>query len=108
MPLYGPLSSTVPPAIAARWMERLLAARVITSEVASAIVQIGALTGDAARDVPEELRRRASDRLTDAGFDREVLAPLHEVMAKSQAESVRAFGDSIPEGLRLDAAGAVA
>lgn len=108
MPLYGPLSSTVPPATAARWIELLLAAKEITADVASAVVQIGAMTGDAARDVPEELRRRASDRLIAAGFERESAEALLEVLAKSQADSVRAFGDSIPEGLRLDTAGAVA
>ena len=101
-PLYGPLSSTVPPAIAARWIERLLAAKAITSDLASAVVQIGAMTGDAARDVPEDLRRRAVERLLEAGFDDDAVAPMRQVVAKSRAESVRAFGESIPEGLRLD------
>jgi len=75
--------------------------------VASAIVQIGAMTGDAARDVSDEVRQRASRQLADAGFDREAVAPLLQVMEKSEAESARAFGDSIPEGLRLDTAIAV-
>ena len=102
IPLYGPLSSTVQPAAAARWMERLLSVKQLTPDVASAIVQIGAMTGDAARDVSDEVRQRASRQLADVGFDREAVAPLLQVMAKSEAESARAFGDSIPEGLRLD------
>jgi hypothetical protein len=101
-PLYGPLSSTVPPGTAARWIERLLSAKAIGSDLASAVVQIGALTGDGARDVPEDLRRHAAERLMKTGFDAEAVAPLREVIAKSRAESVRAFGESIPEGLRLD------
>jgi molecular chaperone DnaK (HSP70) len=107
-PLYGPLSSTVPPGVAARWVERLLAAKAITPDLAGAIVQIGAMTGDAARDVPEALRRRTAAALMDAGFDRDAVTPLHEVVAKSRAESVRAFGESIPEGLRLDSVGSSA
>ena len=107
IPLYGPLSSTVQPAAAARWMERLLSVKQLTPDVASAIVQIGAMTGDAARDVSDEVRQRASRQLADAGFDREAVAPLLQVMEKSEAESARAFGDSIPEGLRLDTAIAV-
>jgi hypothetical protein len=108
MPLYGPLSSTVSPAVASRWIERLLAVKQLTPDVASAIVQIGATTGDAARDVPDELRQSANRRLAEAGFEPEATAPLLRVVAKTQAESARAFGDSIPEGLRLDTAGAVA
>ena len=101
--LYGPLSSTVQPAAAARWIERLLSVKQLTPDVASAIVQIGAMTGDGARDVSDEVRQRASRQLADAGFEREAVAPpLLQVMAKSEAESARAFGDSIPEGLRLD------
>ena len=108
MPLYGPLSSTVSPAVAARWMERLLTVKQLTPDVAGAIVQIGALTGDTARDVSDELRQRASRQLIDAGFDTEAVAPLLQILMKSQVESARAFGDSIPEGLRLDTAGAIA
>jgi hypothetical protein len=104
IPLYGPLSSVVPPVIAARWIERLLAGKTITPDVANAVVQLGALTGDAARDISDDLRQRAVGALLDAGIDRDAVAPLLEVVSKSPADTVRAFGESLPEGLRLDPA----
>jgi molecular chaperone DnaK (HSP70) len=108
IPLYGPLSSVVPPAIAARWIERLLAGGTITPDVANAVVQLGALTGDPARDISDDLRQRAVGALLDAGSDRHAVAPLLEVVSKSPADTVRAFGESLPEGLRLDPAQPVA
>ena len=56
-PLYGPLSSVVAPAVAERWIDRLLSQGRLTTDSTAAVVQIGALTGDPARDISDERAR---------------------------------------------------
>jgi hypothetical protein len=101
-PLYGPLSSAVPPADAARWIEQLLAFKRMTTDVAAAILQLGALTGDPLREVEERVRSTARARLSEAGFGDEALRPLSEVVGTSTADANRVFGEPLPEGLRID------
>jgi molecular chaperone DnaK (HSP70) len=102
-PLYGPLTSVVPPADAARWLERLLAIEEMTPGLGAAIVEIGALTGDPLRDLPPDARGAARRALFDAGFGDEAVQPLLEVVRAGAAETSRAFGEPLPVGLRLDA-----
>lgn len=100
-PLYGPLSSVVPASTAERWMETVLAFRSITSDAAAAVAQIGALTADAARDVSADRREAAIDRLRQAGCSDDVLATLLTARPPDRIEAVRAFGESLPEGLSI-------
>jgi molecular chaperone DnaK (HSP70) len=99
-PFYGPLNSVVPPSVAERWIDRLVS-KGVTTDVAAAVVQIGARTDDPARDISDSARERTIERLASAGFA-DVLAPMTEVMASSRAEATRVFGESLPEGLRLE------
>jgi molecular chaperone DnaK (HSP70) len=104
-PLYGPLSSVPAPATAAAWVERLLALKTITEEVATTIVQIASLTGDPARDLASDVRSAAADRIRAAGHpDRTVHALLH-VSPAGSVDAARLFGEPLPEGLRLEPAG---
>jgi DNA-K related protein len=105
IPLYGPLSSVVPPATAGRWIDALLSLKVITGETAAAVAQVGALTGDAARELHAEARQAAIERLQHAGYTEELLGPLLALQVPDRAEAVRAFGESLPEGLVLKADG---
>jgi molecular chaperone DnaK (HSP70) len=100
-PLYGPLNNVVPAAIAERWIAALLALKEITAETAAAVAAIGALTGDPARDVSADVRARAVQALSAAGVVGEALAPLQIVVPASPAAGSRAFGEPLPEGLRL-------
>jgi hypothetical protein len=102
VPLYGPLSSVTPPADAARWMDALLALKKTPPELAAAIVHIGARTGDVLRDVDPAVSLRARQRLNDAQIDEAWTRPLNEVVATSDAEASRVFGEPLPHGLRLD------
>jgi molecular chaperone DnaK (HSP70) len=104
VPLYGPLSSTVPPAAAEGWIDRLLASSV-TPEVAEAVVEIGARTDDPARDIGEEVRGRAHGVLAAAGIEQNALKPLLEVVPPRRFDLARAFGESLPEGLTLGGGG---
>ena len=88
------------PAVAERWITTLLPLKELTADAASAIAQIGARTDDPARDLPESMAAAAAARLTLAGW-----APAAEkltaVVATSNAEAGRVFGEALPEGLSL-------
>jgi molecular chaperone DnaK (HSP70) len=101
VPLYGPLNSVVGPAVAERWIERLLT-KSPSPEAVLAVVQIGALTGDPARDISDEARRSAHTRLVDAGVDADVLLPLLHVVPSERLDTTQIFGESLPQGLRLE------
>jgi hypothetical protein len=102
-PLYGPLSSIVPPQDAGRWLDALLSIRKITPELAAAIVQIAARAGDPLRDLDQEQLTRARTRLHEVGIDADALRPLDEVVvATATFDANRVFGEPLPDGLRLD------
>jgi molecular chaperone DnaK (HSP70) len=101
VPFYGPLNTVVPPPVAERWMEQLTGMKDIGPDAAAAIVQIGAETGDPAREVPADLRARAAVRLEDAGIASDALAPLRTVVRPDRAAATRVFGESLPQGLRI-------
>ena len=92
----------MPASDAGRWLEQLIAIRRDTPELAAAIVQVGALTGDPVRDLDEALLASARQRLRDAGVATHASRPLYEVMRASFADTSRAFGEPLPNGLRLD------
>jgi molecular chaperone DnaK (HSP70) len=100
VPLYGPLSSVVPAAEAASWIDRLLD-KPATPDAIDAIVQMAARTGDPARDLPDDARQRIEERLTALGAERDQLRPLREAVARDIAGAARVFGESLPEGLTI-------
>jgi DNA-K related protein/Hsp70 protein len=101
-PLYGPLSSVVPPNDAARWLDALLSIKLVTPELASAVVQIASRVGDPLRDLDEEPLARARARLGEAGIGSDALRALDEVVPASTFDASRVFGEPLPDGLRLD------
>ena len=101
VPFYGPLNCMVPAEYAARWARRLLGNSEITLHVASAIVQLTALTNDRLRDVEPEVRYAAIEKLTAAGADAGLIESLRTLVPPTRADAVRIFGESLPEGLRL-------
>ncbi|MGA2076186.1 MAG: Hsp70 family protein [Terriglobia bacterium] len=101
IPLYGPLNCVVPVETASLWLQALLDLTEFTAETASAIVQLGSLTGDHLRDIDDDLRQKSIARLTAAGGSEELARGLHEYVPPARADAVRIFGESLPEGLRL-------
>jgi hypothetical protein len=101
IPLYGPLNCVVPVATAAQWLMALLELPEITPETASAVVQLGSRTDDQWRDIDDDLRRKAIDRLALAGIPDESSQGLHRYVPPAQADALRIFGESLPQGLRL-------
>jgi molecular chaperone DnaK (HSP70) len=99
-PLYGPLNTVVPPTVAARWIESLLAMKEITPDGAAAIAQIGARTGDPARDISDATAEATAARLRALDFTTQAHR-LEAVQPADVSETTRTFGESLPHGLRL-------
>lgn len=101
IPLYGPLTGVVPPDVVSAWVEALIEQHEISPEVAFAIAQLARRTGDAARDISEDIRKRTIRALKDAGVGPELTEIVEKYVAPSRADAVRMFGDSLPRDLRL-------
>src|SRR5438105_4297197 len=100
-PIYGPLTSVVSASDAAGWLDQLTAVKRWTPELAAAIVQIGAVTADALRDVADEILEAARERLRAAGIEADASRALYDVVRPTLADTSRAFGEPLPNGLRL-------
>lgn len=101
IPLYGPLNCVVAVETASKWLQVLLDLREFTAETASAVVQLGSRTGDHLRDINDDLRQKAIARLSAAGISDQLSRSLHQYVPPAQADALRIFGESLPEGLRL-------
>lgn len=101
VPFYGPLNCVVAVETAGRWLKTLLDLPECTPETASAVVQLGSRTDDHLRDIDDDLRRKAIARLATAGIADELSRGLHSYIPPAQADGLRIFGESLPEGLRL-------
>ena len=101
IPFYGRLNCVVPLEAAQEWIAALLDLPELTQDAALAIVQLGARTTDAERDISEALRERAIARLKQSGHADELLASLRTYVPPARADALRIFGESLPEGLRL-------
>jgi molecular chaperone DnaK (HSP70) len=111
MPLYGPQDSVVPPAVAERWIDRLLKLPLRDSEegnesqlVAQAAAELGRMTGDRVRDLAEAPRQKLAEKLRAllSGPEGERLSQIvREVVPREEREERFAFGDTLPAGLRL-------
>ena len=101
VPLYGPLNSVVPPSVAERWINVLLALKAATADALAAVAQMAARTDDPVRDLSDEIRESVAERLTAAGAAAEVVRGVREVIPVSALIGARMFGETLPEGLRL-------
>ncbi len=101
IPLYGPLNCVVGVETASKWLEALLELPEFTVETASAVVQLGSRTDDRLRDIDDGLRQKAMARLTAAGISEDLSRALHQYVPPAQADAMRIFGESLPEGLRI-------
>jgi hypothetical protein len=106
MPLYGPLDAVVSADVVGGWLRTLLTyAWPDPARAAFPIAQLARRTGDRSRDVDDRLRADVIAWLQVAGAPR-AAALVAEVVALEAKEQQVAFGDSLPPGLRLVAAGA--
>jgi hypothetical protein len=101
VPFHGPLNTVVPPARAEAWAMALPGLLPASPELAAAIVQIAARTGDLARDLDEDVCRALHAQLAARGIPESALVRLVEIHPPSETDTARAYGESLPEGLRL-------
>ena len=100
--LYGSAHQVVPPEVASRWLEALLAVDWKKIEPAAfAATQIARLTGDRSRDLPDAKRASVLARLTASNASATWIAQVTTVVELDKADQRRAFGESLPAGLRL-------
>jgi hypothetical protein len=105
IPLYGPLNLVVPPAAAERWLDILRGIKTPGADALAAAAQIAARTDDPVRDIGDEARTATVSWLEVAGASREIIRALHEPVPVDPLGSSRIFGETLPEGLRIDPAG---
>ncbi|RAR61160.1 Hsp70 protein [Paraburkholderia unamae] len=105
-PFYGSAHGVVPPETAARWLDAILALDWKKVEPAMfAAAQIARMTGDRSRDLPPELRETVVRRLESANAPPTWVTMVREVVALDTADTGRVFGEALPAGLKLIAAG---
>jgi len=101
-PFYGSAHNVVPPEIASRWLDAILALDWKKVDPAAfAAVQIARMTGDRSRDLPDATREAVIRRLEASNAPRAWIAMVGEVIELDNADEGRVFGESLPAGLKL-------
>ncbi|WP_313951336.1 Hsp70 family protein [Accumulibacter sp.] len=101
-PLYGSAHQVIPTSDACRWLAGLLAVDWKKVEPAAfAATQIARLTGDRSRDLPDGSRDEVLARLTAINASGSWIDQVRTVVELDKADERRAFGESLPAGLRL-------
>ena len=91
----------VPPDVVEEWIRFLLAQGWKDPRMAGfAVTQMGRLTGDRARDLPEDVRMAAVKRLREEQLDA-LTAPLLDLVELADDEKATFAGESLPVGLRI-------
>jgi molecular chaperone DnaK (HSP70) len=101
-PFYGSAHGVVPPEVAGRWLNTILALDWKKVDPAAfAAVQIARMTGDRSRDLPDDLRHTVVRRLEAANAPRAWITMVSEIVELDNADEGRVFGESLPAGLKL-------
>lgn len=102
LPFYGSTHEVVPPEVATRWLDAILALDWKKIEPAMfAAAQIARMTGDRSRDLPDAARDAVLRRLAAAHAAPSWLAMVREVVTLDSADTGRVFGEALPAGLAL-------
>ncbi len=102
VPFHGSAHTVVPPAVAAAWLERVLALDWKTVQPAAfAATLLARMSGDRERDIDPALRDQVIQRLRAAKAADSWLRMVQEPTQLDAADEKRVFGDSLPPGLRL-------
>jgi molecular chaperone DnaK (HSP70) len=102
VPVAGAAHQAVPPEVAAQWLAALLARDFRAVEDAPfAVALLARRSGDRARDLPEEARARAAEKLTRSGAPPEWARAIREVQALGEKDEQRVFGEALPLGLHF-------
>ncbi len=102
VPFYGSAHDVVPADLAREWLDVVLSLdwRAVNPAAFSA-AQLARLSGDRGRDLDDETRRRVAERLRKEKAPAGWVRLVEEVVELDSADQTRAFGESLPPGLRL-------
>ncbi|MCH5376777.1 MAG: molecular chaperone DnaK, partial [Planctomycetes bacterium] len=101
VPVYGPLNTLVPPDVAARWVKQLQRTREPDEEDTLAAMQIARRTGDRYRDLDDKTRREVLDWMQSVDAPAHLLHLVRAGGTLDREEQGRAFGETLPKGLRI-------
>lgn len=101
-PMSGAADRVLPPEVVGPWLESILSWKWSSRHLAGlAVAQMGRVTGDRRRDLPEELVERLAQRLVREGVKPHLVALLRGEEEALEEEQAELFGDTLPVGLRL-------
>ncbi|WP_417071327.1 Hsp70 family protein [Niveibacterium terrae] len=99
---YGSAQNVVPPEVASRWLDAVLAQNWRAVEPAAfAASQIARVSGDRSRDLAPERRDEVIRRLTAIKAPPAWITMVREAVELDEADRKRSFGEGLPPGLRL-------
>ena len=101
VPLYGPLNTVVSAEAAHRWIDRLLALPREPESLALALMQLARKTDDRYRDVSAAARENVLRWLRARSIPAHFIQLVAEGGALEESEQGLIFGESLPQGLRL-------
>jgi len=102
VPFHGSAHNVVPPGIAHQWLDQLLKVDWKKHETAAfAAALIARVSGDRERDVDADRRQRVIDALSARKAPDTWLKMVSQAVELSEADERRAFGESLPPGLKL-------
>jgi molecular chaperone DnaK (HSP70) len=99
VPMYGPINTIVPGDVALRWADKLIQVRRRDPELYFTLMLLSRFTGDRYRDLSQEGRARILAWMKAAPVHLTELIRTGGDLA--QEEKSKAFGESLPHGLRL-------
>jgi molecular chaperone DnaK (HSP70) len=102
VPFHGSAHNVVPADTAHQWLEQLLKVDWKRHETAAfAAAMIAQVSGDRERDLDGAVRQRVFDALSARKAPDTWLKMVSHVVELSEADERRAFGESLPPGLKL-------
>ena len=102
VPLAANAHQTMPPEAVAEFLNATLAQDWRKNDTAMfAAVHMARMTGDRARDLPDDVRAQVLDKLRAAHAPARWVAMVEQVQQMDAQDAKRSFGDSLPPGLVL-------
>jgi molecular chaperone DnaK (HSP70) len=102
VPFHGSAHNVVPPGIARQWLEQLLTLDWRKHDTAAfAGTMIARVSGDRERDLDAAMRQRVIEALGVCKAPDTWLKMVRQAVDLNEADERRAFGESLPPGLKL-------
>jgi hypothetical protein len=100
--VYGPLNTVLPAETVVKWLPTIMNSASDVASTPLALVQISRLTQDRYRDLPTRQREQVSNWLRKYDAAEHLVSLVENGGQFSIEEQSRAFGESLPKGLRLE------